>query len=97
MADINGAKQMDEQALRAFAKEMRDHTYARETLLAVLDNPEIDSSSLVIDSVFRSLILDEGYGQATAKAVYEGLILVADARPAVPGTVVSVTIQKASN
>lgn len=70
---------MDEVKLREFAEQMPEG-YARETLLAVLSDPEIDSSSLVIDSVFRSMIMDAGYGVTAARAVYNGLVSVTDRR-----------------
>lgn len=70
---------MDECQLREFAAQMPEG-YARETLIAVLEDPEIDSSSFVLDSVFRSMIIDSGYGVTAARAVYNGLVTVTDTR-----------------
>lgn len=70
---------MDETKLREFAEQMTAG-YARETLLAVLNDTEIDSSSLVLDALFRSMIVDDGYGVPAAKAVYAGLVNVTDRR-----------------
>lgn len=70
---------MDEGKLREFAEQMPEG-YARETVLAVLADTEIDSSSLVLDSVFRSMVLDSGYGVTAARAVYDGLVKVTDTR-----------------
>jgi hypothetical protein len=66
--------------LQEIYTQLRADCFAKELLAGfLLPNCDIDSSAPEHDQLFRTLVLDEGYGVATARAVYATTTSLCDA------------------